>query len=130
MERQDVRQVETGGRGLPINAFHEVYQDIFGKMPSGPHWETYLALITLNGAMQRIFRCRRVRRRRRWRRCAPRSSASTTTRTIMPSAQDARLHSRNTTPVPSVAPQVRAALTVRPEIRTFVADYVAKGGAK
>ena len=41
--------------GLPIKAFQEVYQDINGKMPSGQLWETYLALITLNGAMQRIF---------------------------------------------------------------------------
>ena len=29
-----------------------------------------------------------------------------------------------------VAPRIRNALTVRPEIRTFVADYVKQGGGK
>ena len=117
------KQVE----GLPIKAFHEVYQEIYGKMPSGPHWEAYLALITLNGAMQRLLSLPPG---------APPAAVAALRAALerlnndkeyhAEATQDARLH-------PGIrrrrrrGAQIRNALTVRPEIRTFVADYVAKG---
>ncbi len=53
--------------------------------------------------------------------------ASTTTRNTTPTRSRRSASSRNTTPAPTPRSQVRNALTVRPEIRTFVADYIAKG---
>lgn len=117
------KQVE----GLRIKAFHEVYQEIFGKMPSGPHWEAYLALITLNGAMQRIVSLPPG---------APPAAVAALRAALERLNRDKEYHAEATKTLgfipeydagPNVAPQIRAALTVRPEIRKFVADYIAKG---
>jgi len=45
------KQVE----GLPILPFHELYQKIKGTKPSGPLWEIYLTCLALNGTMQRLL---------------------------------------------------------------------------
>jgi hypothetical protein len=117
------KQVE----GLPIKAFHEVYQEIFNKMPSGPHWDAYLALITLNGAMQRILSLPPG---------APPAAVAALRAALerLNHDKDYQADALKTLGFipeydagPNVAPQVRAALTVRPEIRTFVADYIARG---
>jgi tripartite-type tricarboxylate transporter receptor subunit TctC len=114
--------------GLPIKAFHEVYQEIYGKMPSGPHWEAYLALITLNGAMQRILSLPPG---------APPPAVAALRAALERLNHDKEYHAEATKVLgfmpeydasPNVATQIRNALTVRPEIRTFVADYVKQGG--
>ncbi|MBX9775370.1 MAG: hypothetical protein K2Y71_13300 [Xanthobacteraceae bacterium] len=114
--------------GLPIKAFHEVYQEIFGKMPSGPHWEAYLALITLNGAMQRILSLPPG---------APPAAVAALRTALERLNNDKEFHAEAVKTLgfipeydagPNVASQIRNALTVRPEIRAFVADYVKQGG--
>ena len=118
------KQVE----GLPIKAYHEVYQEIFGKMPSGPHWEAYLALITLNGAMQRILSLPPG---------APPAAVAALRAALERLNNDKDYHDEATKTLGFIpeyyagadtGPQIRNALTVRPEIRTFVADYIATGG--
>jgi len=118
------KQVE----GLPIKAYHEVYQEIFGKMPSGPHWEAYLALITLNGAMQRILSLPPG---------APPAAVAALRAALERLNNDKDYHDDATKTLGFIpeyyagadtGPQIRNALTVRPEIRTFVADYIATGG--
>src|SRR5262245_7266636 len=114
--------------GLQIKAFHEVYQDIFGKMPTGPHWEAYLALITLNGAMQRLLSLPPG---------APPAAVAALRTALERLNNDKEYHAEATKILgfipeyeanANVASQIRNALTVRPEIRTFVADYVKQGG--
>lgn len=113
--------------GLPIKAFHEVYQEINGKMPSGRFWETYLALITLNGTMQRILSLPPG---------APAAAVAALQTALERLNHDQEFHAEATKTlgfVPEyyasadVGDQIRNALTVSPEIRTFVADYIAKG---
>ena len=117
------KQVE----GLPIKAYHEVYQEIFGKMPSGPHWDAYVALITLNGAMQRILSLPPG---------APPAAVAALRTALDRLNNDKEFHAdaiKTLGFIPEydagddVAPRIRAALTVRPEIRKFVADYIPKG---
>jgi tripartite-type tricarboxylate transporter receptor subunit TctC len=113
--------------GLPIKAFHEVYQEIYGKMPSGLHWEAYLALTMLNGAMQRILSLPPG---------APPSAVAALRAALERLNNDKEYHAEATKVLgfipeydagPNVASQIRNALTVRSEIRTFVADYVKQG---
>ena len=114
------KQVE----GLFIKAYHEVYQEIFGKMPSGQLWETYLALITLNGTMQRILSLPPG---------APPAAVAALRTALGRLNNDTEYHAdalKTLGFIPEydagadAAPQIRNALTVRPEIRTFVADYI------
>ena len=42
-------------KGLPILPFHELYQKAKGGQPSGPLWEAYKSLLTVNGAMYRLM---------------------------------------------------------------------------
>jgi hypothetical protein len=122
------KQVE----GLPIRAYQEVYQEIFGKLPSGQLWETYLALITLNGAMQRIIALPPG---------APQAAVDALRAALQRLNNDKEFHADATKVLgfvpeydagPDTGPQIRNALTVRPEIRKFVAEYIPKGakGAK
>jgi len=119
------KQVE----GLPIRAYHEVYQEIFGKMPSGQLWDTYLALITLNGAMQRILSLPPG---------APPAAVAALRAALQRLNNDKEFHADATKVLgfipeyyagADVGPQIRNALTVKPEIRKFVAEYIPKGAA-
>jgi hypothetical protein len=117
------KQVE----GLPIKAYHEVYQEIYGKMPSGPMWEAYLALITLNGAMQRLVSLPPG---------APPDAVKALRAALDRLNEDKEYHAEAVKTLGFIPEyyagadaggQIRKALTVRPEVRTFVADYIAKG---
>jgi tripartite-type tricarboxylate transporter receptor subunit TctC len=117
------KQVE----GLPIKAFQEVYQEINGKLPSGMLWDSYLALITLNGTMQRILSLPPG---------APPAAVVALRAALDRLNHDSDFHAEATKTLGFVpeyyagadtVPQIRNALTVSPEIRKFVAEYVAKG---
>ena len=119
------KQVE----GLPIKAFHEVYQDIKGKMPSGQLWETYLALITLNGTMQRVFSLPPG---------SPPAAAAALRTALERLNHDKEFHAdaiKTLGFIPEyyagadAGSQIRNALNVPPAIRKFVAEYIPKGAA-
>ena len=100
-----------------------------GGTPSGVKWEAYLALMTTYGTMQRLFALPPG---------APPAAVDVAARRAHPSRQGSGIRRGgdqarwvtcpNTTPTPDTNQVVRAALTVRPEIRTFVADYIKAGG--
>jgi tripartite-type tricarboxylate transporter receptor subunit TctC len=96
-------------------------------MPTGVKWEAYLSLVTLNGTMQRLFALPPG---------AP-PAAVAALRTALARlgndkayAEDA-LKAMGYVPeyeaAPDTSEKVRAALTVRPEVRSFVADYIKAG---
>jgi tripartite-type tricarboxylate transporter receptor subunit TctC len=114
--------------GLPIKAYHEVYQDIHGKMPSGQHWEAYLALITLNGAMQRILSLPPG---------APQAAVNALRAALDKLDHDKEFAAEATKILgfvpdyyagPDTGDKIRNALTVPAHIRKFVAEYIPKGG--
>src|SRR2546423_6191828 len=41
-------------KGLPILPFHELYKSLKGNLPTGPLWDAYLSLLTVNGTMYRL----------------------------------------------------------------------------
>jgi tripartite-type tricarboxylate transporter receptor subunit TctC len=117
------KQVE----GLPLEPYQEFYQRVKGSMPTGVKWEAYLSLVTLNGTMQRLFALPPG---------AP-PAAVAALRTGLARlgndkayAEDA-LKAMGYVPeyeaAPDTSEKVRAALTVRPEVRSFVADYIKAG---
>ena len=95
------KQVE----GLTMPPFHELYRTIKGAMPSGQLWDVYLAGLTINAAMQRLN--------------ADAAFADDASKAMgfVPHYEAS----------PQTNRQVRQALTVRPEVRAFVADYIRSG---
>ena len=114
--------------GLPILPFHELYRKLKGAPPSGQLWDVYLAASTINGAMQRLM----VLPPR-----APQAAVDALRAAVLRLNDDKALCRGGTKAMgfvpeyvagPDTNRQVRQALAVRPEIRTFVADYIKAGG--
>src|SRR5262245_59865320 len=113
--------------GLALEPYQEFYRRVKGAMPSGEKWEAYLSLITLNWTMQGLF-------------ALPPGATPAAIDALRAAfirlgndrefAEDAN-KTMGYVPEYDAGPDtnqtVRAALTVRPEIRAFVADYIKKG---
>ena len=118
------KQVE----GLGIPPYHELYRTIKGTLPSGPLWEARLAINHVNGTMLRLVALPPG---------AP-AAALDALRTAVARLNadkayaDDAVRSIGFVPEYETGPhtnrQVREGLTVRPEIRAFIADYVKKRG--
>jgi hypothetical protein len=110
--------------GLTIKPFNEIYQEIKGAPPSGQLWDVYLTSLSINSAMQRLV-------------VLPPNVTPAALQAMRAAvlelnddkafAEDA-MKSIGFVPEyvagPDTNRQVRAALTVKPEIRAFVADYI------
>jgi tripartite-type tricarboxylate transporter receptor subunit TctC len=114
------RQVE----GLPILPFQELYRKIKGSPPSGQLWDTYLTVLSINSAMQRVI-------------VLPPGSAPAALATLRaaidelnrdPDYADEAVKTLGYAPEwvdgENVNAQVRHALSVTPEMRAFIASYV------
>jgi len=114
------KQVE----GLTIQPFHELYQAIHGKMPSGQLWDVYMASLAINSAMQRLVLMPPG---------APPAAidalrAATNQLNHDPAFAEEANKTMGFVPEfvasPETNRQVRQALVVKPEVREFVAAYV------
>jgi hypothetical protein len=120
--------VDKQAVGLPAQPFQEFYRSVnAGKLPSGIHWETYLALVTLNGTMQRIIALPPG---------APKASIDAVRAALIKLNNDQEFAADAMSKFgyvpeyhagPGSESQVRQALTIKDEIRKFVADYIVKG---
>jgi hypothetical protein len=117
------RQVE----GLPILSFVELYKRIKGTPPSGQLWDAYRTVLTINGAMQRQI-------------VLPPSvppAAVAELRTAVLRLNGDKEHAEEAARIigfvpewvagPDTNKEVRAAITISPEMRAFIADYVKRG---
>ena len=110
--------------GLPIPPFHELYQKIKGIMPSGPLWDIYRAIIGADGIIQRMI-------------VMPPGAPGAAVAAVR--AGIARVNTDQSyaeeaekafgfVPVwegHSGTPKVaQGALSIRPEVRAFLADYM------
>jgi len=117
------KQVE----GLPLEPYQEFYKHVKGGMPTGLKWESYLSLVTLNGTMQRLFALPPG--------APPAAVAALRTALVRlgndKAYADDALKTMGYVPEYEAGPEtnqkVRAALTVRQEIRDFVAEYIKAG---
>jgi len=117
------KQVE----GLPLEPYQEFYNRVKGSTPAGVKWEAYLSLVTLNGTMQRLFAL------------APGAppAAVAALRTALVRLGNDKAYAEDALKTMGYVPEyeagtdtsekVRAALTVGPEVRNFVADYIKAG---
>jgi tripartite-type tricarboxylate transporter receptor subunit TctC len=113
--------------GLPILPFHELYRKAKGTPPSGKLWDVYLAGLSINATMQRLI----VLPPR-----APQAAVEALRAAVLRLNGDAAFAEDATRAMgfvpqyeasPDTDRQVRQALALRPEIRTFVADYIKSG---
>jgi tripartite-type tricarboxylate transporter receptor subunit TctC len=120
------RQVE----GLPILSFVELYKKIKGAMPEGQLWDAYRTVLTINGAMQRQI-------------VLPPgvpASALAALRAAVQRLNDDKEHAQEAARTigfvpewvagPGTNKEVRAAITISPDMRAFIDDYVRKGAVK
>ena len=67
--------------GSAVLPFHEFYRKVKGTLPSGELWDVYRTNLAVDSAMLRLIAMPPGSPPLRSMRCAPRSRASTTTRT-------------------------------------------------
>jgi tripartite-type tricarboxylate transporter receptor subunit TctC len=117
------KQVE----GLPMLPFQELYRKIKGELPSGQLWEVYLAILSINSAMQRTI-------------VLPPNSAPAAIAALRAaigelnddkSYADEAIRTLGFAPQwvagPDTNAQVRRALSITPQMRSFIASYVKSG---
>ena len=120
---QPSRQVE----GLSLLSFTELHRKIKGTMPSGPFWEAYRTVLTINGTMQRQI-------------VLPPGTppaAVASLRAAVQKLNDDKEHAEEAMRTigfvpewvagPDTNKEVREAITIAPEMRAFIADYVKRG---
>jgi tripartite-type tricarboxylate transporter receptor subunit TctC len=118
------KQVE----GLPILPFQELYRKIKGTLPSGPLWDAYVACVTVNGDLQRMIALPPN---------APKAALDALREALRRLNGDKEF-AEHAAKVLGFVPEyyagddanerVRGVLTIRPEVRTFVAEYLNKAG--
>jgi tripartite-type tricarboxylate transporter receptor subunit TctC len=114
------RQVE----GLTIPPFHDYFQRVKGKMPSGQLWDVYRTSLAINGAMQRMLVMPPG---------VPKAALDELRAAVLKLSNDPVFAEEARKVVgfvpdyvagPDTNRQVRAALSVKPEVRAFVATYI------
>jgi hypothetical protein len=117
-------------RGLPILPFHEFYKNIKGGMPSGILWDAYGTLLTVNGTMYRLIAMPPG---------APPEVVAALRQAVLrlnddkaylDEAQKTMGEAPEYVSNPNLNEIVRNALSITPEIKTFMQDYVKRGDSK
>jgi hypothetical protein len=111
-------------RGLAMLPFHELYRKIKGGMPSGQLFDIYKSLISTDGVIQRMIVMPPG---------APKAAVEAI-RAAIPRLNADKVYAEEAEKAFGFVPQWEAgpdtnavaqkALTVRPEVRTFLADYM------
>jgi tripartite-type tricarboxylate transporter receptor subunit TctC len=120
---QAARQVE----GLGLLPFHELYKTIRGAPPSGQFWDAYRTVVGINTAIQRQIALPPG---------AP-QAALAALRSAVTRLNDDKEHAEEATRMIGYVPEwvagpdtnreVRTAITIVPEMRAFLADYIKRG---
>jgi tripartite-type tricarboxylate transporter receptor subunit TctC len=114
------KQVE----GMPLLGFRDLYKKIKGTEPSGQLWDAYLSIISTNAAMQRMIAFAPG---------VPQAAVDTLRTALLKLENDPAFAEDATKAIgfvpdfkagPNTNREVRQALSVRPETKAFLADYV------
>ncbi len=111
-------------KGLPILTYHELYQKIRGTMPSGQFWEIYKAIISADGIIQRVIVMPPD---------APQAAVEAL-RAAITRVNGDKAYAQEAENVfgfvplwaagPDTPAVAQTALSVRPEVRAFLLDYM------
>ncbi len=117
------KQVE----GLPMLPFQELYRKVKGSLPSGQLWDSYLTILSINSAMQRTI-------------VLPPNSPPAAIAALRDAIEQLNhdqgyaaeaIQTLGFAPEwvagPETNAQVRRALSITPEMRGFIANYVKNG---
>ena len=111
-------------KGLPILTFHELYQKIKGTMPSGQLWDIYKAIIAADGIIQRLI----VMPPGVPQPAVDALRAAIARVNVDPAYAEEAEKAFGFVPQWAAGPDTpkvaQTALTVRPEVRTFLTDYM------
>src|SRR3954453_6646407 len=119
--------VPSYAKGMPIQPFQELYKEIKGTAPSGPLWEAYKSLLTVNGTMYRLVTLPPG---------APKEAVSELRRAVVQLNEDKEYIAEAERTMgeapeyvsgPDLNDQVRKGLSISPELKTFMEDYVKQG---
>ena len=114
-------------KGLPILPFHELYKLIRGSLPAGPLWDAYLSLLTVNGTMYRLIAMPPG---------TPLAAVTELRQAVLRLNED-KAYIEEAQKTMGEAPEyisnanlnaeVRNGLSIKPETKTFMQDYVKRG---
>jgi tripartite-type tricarboxylate transporter receptor subunit TctC len=114
------KQVE----GMPLLGFRDLYKKVKGVDPSGPLWDAYLSIVSTNGAMQRMIAFAPG---------VPQAAVDALRSALLKLESDPAFAEDAVKAIgfvpdfkagPNTNREVRQALSVRPETKAFLADYV------
>src|SRR5215471_15458029 len=114
-------------KGLPILPFQEFYKSIKGGLPAGPLWDAYLSLLAVNGTMYRLIAMPPG---------APQTAVAQLRQAVLGLNED-KAYIEEAQKTMGEAPEyisnanlnaeVRNGLSIKPETKTFMQDYVKRG---
>jgi len=117
-------------KGLPILSFPDLYKSVRGGLPAGPLWEAYLSLLTVNGTMYRLVAMPPG---------APPQAVAALRQAVV-RLNDDKAYFEEAQKTMGEAPeyvsnadlndQVRNALSIKPELKAFMQDYVKQGESR
>jgi tripartite-type tricarboxylate transporter receptor subunit TctC len=117
-------------KGLPILPFQELYMKVRGAMPTGPLWEAYQSLLLVNGTMYRLIAMPPG---------TPKEAVNVLRQAVLQLNDDKAYieESQKTmgeTPEyvsgPTLNEEVRNGLSIKPELKAFIEDYIKRGGER
>jgi tripartite-type tricarboxylate transporter receptor subunit TctC len=117
-------------KGLPILPFQELYGKLKGGLPSGPLWEAYRSLLMVNGTMYRLIAMPPG---------APREAVNALRTAVLQLNEDkAYIEEAHKTmgeapeyvSTPNLNEEVRNGLSITPELKAFMEDYVKRADRK
>jgi tripartite-type tricarboxylate transporter receptor subunit TctC len=114
-------------RGLPVQPFHEFYKSVKnGAMPSGPLWDAYQSLLTVNGTMYRLIALPPG---------VPPAAVNALRQAVLrlnddkeflAEAQKTMGEAPEYVTSAALNDDVRKGLSIKPELKAFMAEYVKK----
>ena len=110
--------------GLPILPFHELYRKIDGKLPSGRLWNVYRAITASDGTMQRVIAFPPGTPEAAGRALAAAIIAVNADKEYAAEAIGTIGFVPDWDAGPDVERTVQAAVSIAPEVRNFLADYM------
>jgi hypothetical protein len=114
-------------KGLPILPFHELYKAIKGGMPSGPLWEAYQSLLTVNGTMYRLIAMPPGAPQEAVTALREAVARLSEDKAFIEEAQKTMGEAPEYVTSANLNAEVRNGLSVKPEIKAFMQDYVKRG---